>query len=123
MRLAEALSLWKATGPDAYVRAQVNEALMDLIKDPLHWGTEDPHSRGVLPALSLLPRDTFAFESPLSYDGGNDGTEILRRVLTESARFVRQGGELLLELGGEQAGALSDDLTLLGYADVAPTGG
>ena len=70
------------------------------------------------PALALLPRDTFAFESPLSYDGGRDGTEILRRVLTESPRFLRRGGALLLELGGEQADALGDSLTRLGYADV-----
>jgi release factor glutamine methyltransferase len=78
---------------------------------------------GVVPyvptlALALLPRDTLAFESPLSYDGGRDGTEILRRVLTESLRFLRRGGALLLELGGEQADALGDDLARLGYIDV-----
>jgi release factor glutamine methyltransferase len=71
------------------------------------------------PALPLLQRDTFAFESPLSYDGGRDGTEILRRVLIDSPRFLRRGGALLLELGGEQAGALGDDLARLGYVDVA----
>ena len=38
-------------------------------------------------ALPLLPRDTFTFESPLSYDGGTDGTQILRRVLSDSPRF------------------------------------
>jgi release factor glutamine methyltransferase len=70
------------------------------------------------PALALLQRDTFAFETPLSYDGGRDGTEILRRVLHESLRFLRPGGALLLELGGEQAGVLADDLARLGYADV-----
>lgn len=70
------------------------------------------------PALSLLQRDTFAFESPLCYDGGRDGTEILRRVLTDTPRFLRRGGALLLELGGEQADALGDDLARLGYADV-----
>jgi release factor glutamine methyltransferase len=79
---------------------------------------------GVVPyvptlALPLLQRDTFAFESPLSYDGGRDGTEILRRVLTESPRFLRRGGALLLELGGEQADALGDDLARLGYVDVS----
>jgi release factor glutamine methyltransferase len=71
------------------------------------------------PALPLLQRDTFAFESPLSYDGGRDGTEILRRVLTDSPRFLRRGGALLLELGGEQAEALGDDLARLGYVDVS----
>ena len=70
------------------------------------------------PALGLLARDTLTFESPLSYDGGRDGTEILRRVLTECPRFLRRGGALLLELGGEQADALSGDLARLGYVDV-----
>jgi release factor glutamine methyltransferase len=69
------------------------------------------------PALSLLPRDTLAFESPLSYDGGRDGTEILRRVLADAPRYLRRGGALLLELGGEQADALDADLAGLGYVD------
>jgi len=78
---------------------------------------------GVVPyvptsALPLLQRDTFAFESPLSYDGGPDGTDILRRVLTESPRFLRRGGGLLLELGGQQADAMRYDLDFLGYVDV-----
>jgi release factor glutamine methyltransferase len=71
------------------------------------------------PALPLLQRDTFAFESPLSYDGGQDGTDILRRVLRDSPRFLRRGGALLLELGGRQADALRDDLDFLGYVDVS----
>jgi release factor glutamine methyltransferase len=79
---------------------------------------------GVVPyvptaALALLQRDTFAFESPLSYDGGRDGTDLLRRVLRESPRFLRRGGALLLELGGQQAGALGDELARLGYVDVS----
>jgi release factor glutamine methyltransferase len=71
------------------------------------------------PALALLQRDTLTFESPLSYDGGADGTDILRRVLTESPRFLRPGGTVLVELGGEEADALSGDLARLGYVDVA----
>jgi release factor glutamine methyltransferase len=70
------------------------------------------------PELALLQRDTFTFESPRSYDGGRDGTAILRRVVTDSARFLRHGGALLLELGGEQADALGEDLARLGYVDV-----
>lgn len=71
------------------------------------------------PALALLPRDTLTFESPLSYDGGPDGTEVLRRVLTDSSRFLRRRGALLLELGGEQAEALEEDLDRLGFVDVS----
>ena len=71
------------------------------------------------PALPLLQRDTFAFESTLSYDGGPDGTDILRRVVRDSPRFLRRGGALLLELGGDQADLLRDDLARLGYIDVS----
>jgi release factor glutamine methyltransferase len=71
------------------------------------------------PDLSLLQRDTLTFESPLSYDGGGDGTDILRRVVTDSPGFLRRGGALLLELGAGQPDALADDLARVGYADVA----
>jgi release factor glutamine methyltransferase len=70
------------------------------------------------PALALLPRDTLAFESPLSYDGGPDGTAVLRRAVIDSPRFLRPGGALLLELGGEQADVLGDDLARCGYVGV-----
>lgn len=70
------------------------------------------------PALALLPRDTLTFEAPLAYDGGPDGTAILRRVLSDALAYLRPGGALLLELGGDQAEALSGDLTRLGYVEV-----
>lgn len=70
------------------------------------------------PELPLLQRDTFTFESPLAYDGGRDGTDVQRRVLTDSLRFLRRGGALLLELGGQQADLLGEDLARLGYRDV-----
>jgi release factor glutamine methyltransferase len=70
------------------------------------------------PDLPLLQRDTLTFESTLSYDGGPDGTAILRRVLADSPRFLRPGGALLLELGAGQPEALAEDLDRLGYASV-----
>jgi release factor glutamine methyltransferase len=71
------------------------------------------------PELPFLQRDTFTFESALSYDGGEDGTRYLRRVLTDSLGFLRPGGALLLELGGEQADLLEAELARLGYVDRA----
>ena len=68
--------------------------------------------------LPLLQRDTFTFESTLAYDGGPDGTEVLRRVLHDAPAFLRSGGAILLELGGPQAELLRDDLARLGYTDV-----
>ncbi len=75
---------------------------------------------GVVPyvptaALAFLPRDTLTFETPLSYDGGVDGTVVLRRVVDQSPPFLRAGGALLLELGGEQADVLAHDLEARGF--------
>jgi release factor glutamine methyltransferase len=69
--------------------------------------------------LPLLQRDTFTFETPLFYDGGAHGTDILRRVLRDAPRFLRSGGALLLELGGDQASLLAEELAGLGYIDLS----
>jgi release factor glutamine methyltransferase len=79
---------------------------------------------GVVPyvptaALPMLQRDTFTFESTMAYDGGPEGTDVLRQVIRDSPRFLRRGGALLLELGGDQADGLRADLTRLGYVDVS----
>ncbi|MDW3212839.1 MAG: HemK/PrmC family methyltransferase [Ilumatobacteraceae bacterium] len=76
---------------------------------------------GVVPyvpsaAMSLLQRDTLAFESGVSYDGGDDGVDILRRVVAEGTRYLRHGGSLLLELGADQAGLIASDLERAGYS-------
>ncbi len=70
------------------------------------------------PELDLLQRDTFAFETPLAYDGGPDGARILRRAVSGSARTLRPGGALLLELGAGQPEALRDDLARAGFAGI-----
>jgi release factor glutamine methyltransferase len=70
------------------------------------------------PDLPLLQRDTFAFESTLAYDGGPDGTAVLRRLLEASPDWLRPGGALLLELGGRQDNLLAGDLARHGYTDV-----
>jgi release factor glutamine methyltransferase len=71
------------------------------------------------PELSLLQRDTFTFETPLSYDGGPDGTDILRRVIRDSPRYLTRGGTLLLELGRDQAHLLTDELVRHGFGDLS----
>ena len=75
---------------------------------------------GVLPyvptaELPLLQRDTLAFESPLSYDGGADGLALVRRAIEGRP----PGATLLLELGGDQAAQLGlTDLILDEEGDV-----
>jgi len=70
-------------------------------------------------ALPALQRDTFAHESALAYDGGPDGTTVLRRTVAGSAAVLRPGGAMLLELGGDQPGLLAPDLDRLGFGGVS----
>lgn len=66
-------------------------------------------------SLRLLPRDVQAFEPRLALDGGADGMDLLAEVARRSVRWLRPGGSLLLELGGDQAepiGALLHELGL-----------
>ena len=69
--------------------------------------------------LALLQRDTFAFESALSYDGGQDGTDVLRRVIAGCPRYLRRDGALLLELGGTRPTCCAEPLARLGFVAVA----
>lgn len=68
--------------------------------------------------LRFLQRDTFRFESKLAYDGGRDGMRVLRRVVSGSAPYVRAGGRLLLELGGDEAEAITPALIAAGYTSI-----
>lgn len=65
--------------------------------------------------IGLLPRDVQAYEPRHALDGGDDGTVLLRRVVTAAARLLRPGGHLLLELGGDQAEGLADELERAGF--------
>lgn len=69
-------------------------------------------------ALPLLQRDTFTFESALAYDGGEDGLDLLRRVLREAPDYLHPRGTLVLELGASQAGDLDAEIAALGYSDL-----
>jgi release factor glutamine methyltransferase len=68
--------------------------------------------------LRLLPRDTLTFEDASHYDGGAAGLDLLRRVVTEAPDFLRPGGALLLELGGDQADLLRGVLDAAGFGSI-----
>jgi release factor glutamine methyltransferase len=72
------------------------------------------------PQLGLLQRDTFAFEAALAYDGGEDGLDLVRRIVADAPRWLRAGGALLLEVGADQVAALEGDLRAAGFATVTP---
>jgi release factor glutamine methyltransferase len=70
--------------------------------------------------LRLLPSDVQRYEPRRSLDGGADGLELVRRIVTAAARLLRPDGWLLLELGGDQDIALNPTLTASGFHAVDP---
>jgi release factor glutamine methyltransferase len=64
--------------------------------------------------LHLLPRDVRANEPSLALDGGRGGTEILARVVSQAGTWLRTGGTLLLEIGGDQRSEVSAMATAAG---------
>jgi release factor glutamine methyltransferase len=69
-------------------------------------------------ALELLPRDVLAFEPRHALDGGAGGTALLLRAVARAPRWLRPGGWLLLELGGDQAAEAGLAMQAAGFADV-----
>ena len=67
-------------------------------------------------ALGLLPADVRRYEPPRALDGGDDGLDLVRRVVWGAARVLRREGWLLLEVGGEQDRALAPVLEEAGFA-------
>jgi release factor glutamine methyltransferase len=65
--------------------------------------------------LRLLPTDVQRHEPRRALDGGDDGLEVVRRVVTAAARLLRPGGSLLVEVGGRQDALLGPDLAAAGF--------
>jgi release factor glutamine methyltransferase len=79
---------------------------------------------GVVPyvptdALPLLARDVLAFEPRDALDGGPRGTRLLIRAVRAARSWLRPGGAVLLELGGEQGEELASHCEQLGFVDVS----
>jgi release factor glutamine methyltransferase len=68
--------------------------------------------------LEFLPRDVLDYEPRVALDGGLDGTEFLRRALVCASGLLRDGGVLLLELGGEEDVVIRPALAESGFAAV-----
>jgi release factor glutamine methyltransferase len=70
--------------------------------------------------LRLLPADVQRYEPRLALDGGADGLDLVRRVVAAAGRLLRPGGWLLIEVGGDQHGALAPTLAATGFDLVTP---
>ncbi len=68
--------------------------------------------------LHLLRRDVLAYEPRRALDGGRRGTAVLVEVAQAAAGWLRSGGSVLLELGGDQAGEVAAALKDAGLSDI-----
>ncbi|HEX5937085.1 MAG TPA: HemK/PrmC family methyltransferase [Actinomycetota bacterium] len=68
--------------------------------------------------LPFLPRDVQAFEPRRALDGGADGSDVLREAARRAPRWLRPGGRLFLELGGDEAVPIGRLLRELGASEV-----
>lgn len=69
-------------------------------------------------ALRFLPRDVVAFEPRRALDGGDEGLRLLSAVVARSTPWLRSGGWLLLELGGDQATSVAADMAAAGFGQI-----
>lgn len=54
-------------------------------------------------AIELLPSEARIHEPNMALDGGDDGLNILRRVVEDAPDWLEQGGNLLIETSEMQA--------------------
>lgn len=65
-------------------------------------------------AIDFLPREARLHEPAIALDGGDDGLDILRRMVAESPRWLAPGGRLLVETSEDQAPVLVQAITRAG---------
>jgi release factor glutamine methyltransferase len=69
--------------------------------------------------IAFLPADVRRYEPRRALDGGDDGLDVVRRVVVGAARLLRPGGWLLAEVGGDQDELVIPSLTAAGFATPA----
>ncbi len=58
-------------------------------------------------------------DPPLALDGGPDGLVVIRRLLQEAPKVLRDGAFVILEVGFDQAGRVADLLTAQKFRDIS----
>jgi release factor glutamine methyltransferase len=53
--------------------------------------------------LATLQEEVRTFEPRTALDGGDDGLDIVRRLIAESPRYLNSGGLLYIEIGWDQS--------------------
>lgn len=65
-------------------------------------------------SIGLLPAEARLYEPGIALDGGQDGLDILRRVIVGAPTWLAAGGHLLVESSEEQSAELADAIRRAG---------
>jgi len=68
--------------------------------------------------IEYLPRDVRDFEPSTALDGGLDGLATVRRAVIEARQWLRIGGYVLFEIGGDQPEVLAPILEAEHFASI-----
>jgi release factor glutamine methyltransferase len=69
--------------------------------------------------IATLDADVRDFEPRLALDGGEDGLDLVRRVVERAPEFLAPGGVLALEIGHGQVSAVARCFEARGFSEVA----
>ena len=69
--------------------------------------------------IGTLAPEVKGFDPLLALDGGADGLAPYRVIAAESGRFLKPGGQLLVEIGYDQGEAVAALFAAQGFADIA----
>ena len=68
--------------------------------------------------IDTLEPEVKKYEPRLALDGGDDGLDIIRRIIDGAQAHLIKGGELFLEIGYDQGPSVSALMREAGFADV-----
>jgi release factor glutamine methyltransferase len=72
-------------------------------------------------ALSTMPVEARLYEPRVALDGGRDGLDVLRRIVSGAPGWLRPGGWLFVESSVAQAPRLVAQLAVAGFAAAVRT--
>jgi release factor glutamine methyltransferase len=64
----------------------------------------------VRPEIGSLAKEVRDYEPTIALDGGEDGLEFYRQIITEAPFYLREGGWLLLEIGQGQSKKVAEQI-------------
>jgi len=66
-----------------------------------------------------LTKDIINFEPIVALNGGKDGLDLIKKVIYKSAKLLKKGGLLAIEIGNKQYPKVSDLLNKLGFKEMS----